>query len=186
MRDKSFTENTKYDPKSPYSASKAAADHLVKSYANTYNIKFNITYSSNNYGNGQHKEKFIPVVINRCLNNKIIPIYGKGKNIRNWIHVKDNCEAILKVALNGRQNECYAIGSDFEINNLKLAKLICEKVDKILKTKNKSKLINFVKDRAGHDFRYSVNFNKIKKELNWSPKIKFDDGVNELILKYIN
>ena len=186
IRESSFTESSKYNPQSPYSASKAAADHIVKSYANTYNIKFNITYSSNNYGEGQHEEKFIPVIINNCLNNKYIPIYGKGQNVRNWVHVEDNCKAILKVAVRGSTNESYAIGSDFEVSNLKLAKLICKKIDKILGLSNRNKLLKFVKDRAGHDFRYSINFNKIKKELNWKPEIKFDEGINVLISKYIS
>ena len=111
------------------------------------------------------------MIINNCLNNKYIPIYGKGQNVRNWVHVEDNCKAILKVAVE-QYNESYAIGSDFEVSNLKLAKLICKKIDKILGLSNRHKLLKFVKDRAGHDFRYSINFNKIKKELNWKLKNK--------------
>ena len=127
-------------------------------------------------------KSFIPQIIKNCINKKPIPIYGKGRNIRNWIHVKDNCEAILKIIMHGKINESYVIGTSFEMSNIKIAKKVCNIFDKLTNSKNSKNLIKFVKDRKGHDFRYSVNPNKIKKELGWKANIKFDQGIKELIL----
>jgi len=168
-----------YNPSSPYSASKAAADHLIKSYIRTYNLKAIITNCCNNYGPNQFPEKLIPKIIFNILNNKPIPIYGKGKNSREWIHVRDHCKALLLVYLKGKIGENYNIGSGQNITNIEIAR----KFLKIIKSKSirigKSVKIKFVKDRPGHDFRYSLNSFKIKKKLNWSTKISLNSGLIE-------
>ena len=170
------SETYPYKPSSPYAATKAASDHLVNSYVRTYKIPAIITNCSNNYGPKQHPEKLIPKLIYNILNNKPLPIYGKGTNSREWIYVKDHCEALLKVFLKGKIGEFYNIGSNKNLSNLQVSKKLIS-VSKIkLKLGKKVKLL-FVKDRPGHDIRYALNSNKIKKELRWSPKINFKEGI---------
>ena len=178
FNDLAFTEESTLSPNSPYSASKASADLLVNSYFKTYNLPVCITRCSNNYGPFQFPEKLIPLMINNALNGKELPIYGEGLNIRDWIHVKDHCEAILKVLLEGEIGQTYNIGGDSELSNIKLVK-------KLLKIIEKSEsLIKFVKDRPGHDLRYAINHEKISKELNWTPKISFEKGLKSTIQWY--
>ena len=170
------SETYPYKPSSPYAATKAASDHLVYSYVRTYKIPAIITNCSNNYGPKQHPEKLIPKLIYNIFNNKPLPIYGKGTNSREWIYVKDHCEALLKVFLKGKIGEFYNIGSNKNLSNLQVSKKLIS-VSKIkLKLGEKVKLL-FVKDRPGHDIRYALNSNKIKKELGWSPKINFKEGI---------
>ena len=170
------SETHAYKPSSPYAASKAASDHLVSSYFKTYNLPAIITNCSNNYGPKQHPEKLIPKLIYNIMNDKPLPIYGKGTNSREWIYVKDHCEALIKVFLMGKIGEFYNIGSNKNLNNLQVTKEILNHSKKLIKFGKKVK-INFVKDRPGHDIRYALNSNKIKKELNWHPKINFSKGI---------
>tara|TARA_A100001011_G_scaffold312364_1_gene329762 strand:+ start:537 stop:1550 length:1014 start_codon:yes stop_codon:yes gene_type:complete len=170
------SENYPYLPSSPYAASKASSDHLVSSYVRTYRIPAIITNCSNNYGPKQHPEKLIPKLIYNILNNKPLPIYGKGKNSREWIFVKDHCEALLKVFIKGKIGEFYNIGSNKNLNNLEVTKEIL-KVSKNLTKLGKKVKILFVKDRPGHDKRYALNSNKIKNTLNWKPKTSFRQGI---------
>jgi len=169
-------ESYPYKPSSPYAASKAASDHLVSSYVRTYNLPAIITNCSNNYGPKQHPEKLIPKLIYNIINNQPLPIYGKGTNSREWIYVKDHCEALLKVFKFGKIGNFYNIGSNKNLNNLE----VCNKLIKISKTIKKlggNVKIKFVKDRPGHDIRYALNSNKIIKELKWSPRINFEKGI---------
>jgi len=175
----SFKEIDPLDPSSPYSASKAGADLLVKAYHRTYGLPVLITRSSNNFGPYQYPEKLIPVLILNALHNKPLTIYGKGKNIRDWIYVLDNCEAIGFVFKKGKIGEIYNIASDDERKNIEVAKLILKKFNK------PESLIKFVKDRPGHDFRYSLNCEKIKK-IGWRPKTNFEVGIKETIDWYKN
>ena len=170
------SEIYQYKPSSPYAASKAASDHLVSSYVRTYKINAVITNCSNNYGPNQHPEKLIPKLIYNILKNKKLPIYGKGLNSREWIYVKDHCEALIKVYQKGKAGNFYNIGSNKNLSNLEVTKkLLNIAKKKIIIGKNVK--INFVKDRPGHDVRYALNSNKIKKELNWKPKINFSEGI---------
>ncbi len=169
-------EKYPYQPSSPYAASKAASDHLVSSYIRTYNLPAIVTNCSNNYGPKQHPEKLIPKLIFNIMNNRPLPIYGKGKNSREWIYVKDHCEALIKVFQKGKLGEFYNIGSNKNLNNLQVTKELIKNSKKIIKLGKKVK-INFVKDRPGHDIRYALNSNKIKKKLNWYPKTKFSKGI---------
>jgi len=169
-------EKYPYQPSSPYAASKAASDHLVSSYVRTYNLPAIITNCSNNFGPKQHPEKLIPKLIYNILNNKPLPIYGKGTNSREWIYVKDHCEALLKVFLKGKKGHFYNIGSNKNLNNLEVTKKLLKTSNKLIDLGNKVK-IKFVKDRPGHDIRYALNSNKIKKELGWYPKTNFSKGI---------
>jgi len=169
-------EKYPYQPSSPYAASKAASDHLVSSYVRTYKIPAIVTNCSNNYGPKQHPEKLIPKLIYNILNNKPLPIYGKGTNSREWIYVKDHCEALIKVFQIGKVGEFYNIGSNKNLNNLEVCKSLI-KVSKKLHPQRKNVKINFVKDRPGHDIRYALNSNKIKNKLKWKPKINFEKGI---------
>jgi dTDP-glucose 4,6-dehydratase len=169
-------EKYPYHPSSPYAASKAASDHLVNSYVRTYKIPAMITNCSNNYGPKQHPEKLIPKLIYNILNNKSLPIYGKGTNSREWIYVKDHCEALLKVFLKGKIGEFYNIGSNKNLNNLQVCSQLLNVSKKIVKLGNNVK-INFIKDRPGHDIRYALDSNKIIKKLKWKPKVNFIDGI---------
>ena len=169
-------EEYPYQPSSPYAASKAASDHLVSSYIRTYNLPAMITNCSNNYGPKQHPEKLIPKLIYNIINNKPLPIYGKGTNSREWIYVKDHCEALIKVFSKGKIGEFYNIGSNKNLNNLQVTRELLKGSKKIIKIGKKVK-INFVKDRPGHDIRYALNSNKIKKKLGWSPKTDFKKGI---------
>ena len=171
------SENYPYNPSSPYAASKAASDHLVSSYVRTYKIPAMITNCSNNYGPKQHPEKLIPKLIYNILNNKPLPIYGKGTNSREWIYVKDHCEALHKVFIKGKIGEFYNIGSNKNLNNLQVSKELISASRKILKVGKKVK-ISFVKDRPGHDIRYALNSNKIKSKLGWTPRTNFRQGIN--------
>jgi len=169
-------ENYPYQPSSPYAASKAASDHLVSSYIRTYNIPAIVTNCSNNYGPKQHPEKLIPKLIYNILNNKPLPIYGKGKNSREWIYVMDHCEALIKIYNKGKIGEFYNIGSNKNLNNLEVCNNLINVSKKITSIGKKVKII-FVKDRPGHDKRYALNSNKIKKKLKWNPKISFNKGI---------
>ena len=174
-------ENDSYEPSSPYSASKASADHLVKSYIRTYKLKAVISNCCNNYGPYQFPEKLIPKMISNIFNNKELPIYSKGTNSREWIHVEDHCEALFKLYLKGKNGESYNVGSGINLRNIDLVKKIIKISKKMkIKIKNKTK-IKFVKDRPGHDYRYALNSNKISKHLKWKPKIKFDRLISEMI-----
>ena len=174
-----FTEETNISPNSPYSASKASADMIVRAYYETYGFPINITRCSNNYGPYQFPEKLIPLMINNALHNRTLPVYGDGKQIRDWLHVKDHCIAIDAVMHKGRIGEVYNIGGNNEKTNLEIVKLI-------LKVLGKSEeLIKFVKDRPGHDRRYAIDNSKITRELGWSPSITFEQGIIETIQWYL-
>jgi len=177
--DKKFSEDTPYDPRNPYSASKAASDFLVRSYFYTHGLPMTISNCSNNYGPNQHKEKFIPTVIDSLLNESLIPVYGKGDNIRDWIYVKDHCRAIWKILTKGKLGETYLVGAECEKTNLEIIHAIC----KILE-KDPNEYISFVKDRLGHDFRYAINNNKISKELKWRPSTSLKKGLQKTIKYY--
>jgi len=170
------TEKYPYYPSSPYAASKAASDHLVSAYVRTYKIPAIITNCSNNYGPKQHPEKLIPKLIYNIINNKPLPIYGKGINSREWIYVKDHCEALFKVFKKGKVGQFYNIGSNKNLNNIQVCKSLLNISKRLINLGNKVK-INFVMDRPGHDIRYALNSNKIRKELNWKPKISFAKGI---------
>ena len=178
------SETYAYKPSSPYAASKAASDHLVSSYVKTYKLPAIITNCSNNYGPKQHPEKLIPKLIYNIINNRPLPIYGKGTNSREWIYVKDHCEALIKVFLNGKIGEFYNIGSNKNLSNLQVTNEILKNSKKIIKLGKKVK-INFVKDRPGHDIRYALNSNKIKKELKWLPKTNFSKGIKLTLNWYL-
>ncbi|MEE2771288.1 MAG: dTDP-glucose 4,6-dehydratase [Bacteroidota bacterium] len=167
-----FTEETPYAPNSPYSASKASSDMIVRSYHHTFGLNTVITNCSNNYGPHQHDEKLIPTIIRKALAGEEIPIYGDGKNIRDWLYVLDHCEAIDRVFSNGNAGETYNVGGDCEKSNIELANLICSLLDELKPKKDGSysDQISFVKDRAGHDRRYAIDSSKIKKQLQWKPK----------------
>lgn len=174
-----FTEESPYSPNSPYSASKASSDMLVKAYYHTYKLPVTISNCSNNYGPKQHKEKFIPVVIDSILNNRKIPVYGNGKNVRDWIYVNDHCDAIWEILTKGILGETYNVGGECEKTNLEIIDDIC----KIMKVSS-SDYISFVTDRKGHDFRYAIDNSKIETTLNWKPKIDFLDGLISTINFY--
>ena len=182
-----FNESSPYKPRSPYSASKAASDHLVNSWQHTFGLPTLITNCSNNYGPWQYPEKLIPKIIINALNNSKIPIYGNGENIRDWIFVEDHAEALIQVITRGKIGEKYCIGGNQEKTNLQIAQIICDYMDKI-NPKNKSyeNLISYVDDRKGHDFRYAIDTTKINKELNWEPKYKLEDGLKLTINWYLN
>lgn len=183
-----FTEESKYKPSSPYSASKASSDHLVRAWFRTYKLPVIITNCSNNYGPYQNTEKFIPKIIYNAINKKTIPIYGNGKQIRDWLYVDDHVEAIILVAMKGKVGETYNIGGNNEKENIYIAKYICNQFNKKYKNNNfdYSKLIKFVDDRPGHDKRYAVNNRKIFNELKWNPKETFDTGIIKTIEWFIN
>ena len=183
-KNKKADENYNYNPSSPYSASKAGADQLVRSYGRTYGIKTLIANPCNNYGPNQFPEKFIPKMIYNILNNKSLPVYGKGKNIREWIYVKDNCEALVQIFLKGKIGKNYNIGTGIRLTNIEIVKklLIISKKNKI-KIGKKTK-INFVTDRPGHDVRYALNSSKIRKEFKWKHKTTFNNGLSKTIEWY--
>ncbi|RPG18006.1 MAG: dTDP-glucose 4,6-dehydratase [Pelagibacteraceae bacterium TMED124] len=189
--EKPFTEKNQYCPNSPYSASKASSNHLARSYFETYKIPTIITNCSNNYGPYQFPEKLIPLVINNALERKEIPIYGDGKNIRDWLYVRDHCLAIMKVLELGNPGETYNIGGNNEIRNLDLVGQICEELDQLSPIDNfgGSKyfdLVNFVPDRPGHDRRYAIDSSKIKNNLNWEPLETFKSGMKKTISWYLD
>ena len=178
-------ENYSYKPSSPYAASKAASDHLVYSYIRTYKIPAIISNCSNNYGPKQHPEKLIPKLIYNIFNNKELPIYGKGENSREWLHVKDHCMALFKVFEKGKIGEFYNIGSNKNLNNIQITKALIKIAKNFIAIGHRVK-IKFIADRPGHDQRYALNSNKIKKKLKWKPQIKFDNGLKETFLWYLN
>ncbi len=183
---KRSNEDFPYVPSSPYSASKASSDHLVNAFVRTYKIDAVISNCSNNYGPRQYPEKLIPKMIYNILNNKPLPIYSKGRNLREWIYVDDHCEALLKLFFKGRSGEKYNIGSGINCSNLFLVKKILKTFsDKNIHIGKKVKIM-FVKDRPGHDFRYALNSNKIKRELKWKPKINLNQGISKTLDWYIN
>jgi dTDP-glucose 4,6-dehydratase len=174
-------------PSSPYSASKAAADQLVYAHFRTYGLPVSLSHCSNNYGPHQHHEKLIPFIIKSCIEQKPITIYGNGSNIRNWLYVEDHCSAIWMILTMGKIGEFYNVGSDCELDNLSLAKMICALMDKKLPaSKPYESLITFVPDRPGHDFKYLVNTDKIKKELHWMPKYNLENGLALTIDYYLH
>ena len=170
-----FTEESPLHPSNPYSASKAASDLLCLAYLRTFGVPATISRCSNNYGPFQSNENLIPVLIAKALNNEPLPIYGTGKNVRDWLYVRDHCEAILRILEAGRIGEIYNIGADNDQENLNTAKIILKLLDK------PESLITFVKDRPGHDERYSMNYSKMKKELGWSPSVTFEEGMRETV-----
>lgn len=183
-----FYEDTAYKPNSPYSASKASSDHLVRAYHKTYNLPVTISNCSNNYGPYQFPEKLIPLMILNILEEKALPVYGDGKNIRDWLYVEDHCQAIWEILSKGEVSETYNIGGENEWENIELVNYLCEKIAKI-KGKDKDyykRLITFVKDRPGHDRRYSINCDKIKKDLGWNRKFNFAEGLNTTIKWYMD
>ncbi|NPA67137.1 MAG: dTDP-glucose 4,6-dehydratase [Chlorobi bacterium] len=182
-----FTENTAYDPRSPYSASKASSDHLVRAYFHTYKLPSVISNCSNNYGPNQFPEKLIPLAINNIINNKPIPIYGKGENVRDWLYVIDHAAAIDLVFHEGKSGETYNIGGNNEWRNIDLIKKLCETADAKLSRKpgTSAKLITFVKDRAGHDMRYAIDSSKIQNELGWKPSLDFEEGLEKTLDWYL-
>ena len=183
-----FTESTPYDPRSPYSASKAASDHFVRAYWHTYNLPIVISNCSNNYGPYQFPEKLIPLVIMNALGNKDIPIYGKGDNVRDWLHVQDHCEAIDLILRRGPTGSTYNIGGNSECTNLELVHLLLEQLDDAVgRPAGTSKgLITFVKDRAGHDFRYAMDFSQLNESLGWSPAFTLAQGLRDTVDWYLN
>ena len=183
-----FNEKTPYNPHSPYSASKASSDHFVRAFYDTYNLPIVISNCSNNYGPNQYPEKLIPLFINNIINNRSIPIYGDGKNIRDWLYVEDHVFAIDLIFHKSKIGKTYNIGGNNEINNNQIAEILIKKIDKKLKrVKGKSlKLIQYVEDRLGHDRRYAIDSSKIKNELGWSPKNTFEIGIGKTIDWYLN
>tara|TARA_B100000282_G_scaffold293805_1_gene269812 strand:- start:7226 stop:8221 length:996 start_codon:yes stop_codon:yes gene_type:complete len=182
-----FTENSKYDPHSPYSASKASADHFVRAFYDTHKLPVILSNCSNNYGPNQHKEKLIPTVINSLINNTKIPIYGNGLNVRDWLYVEDHVEAIDLIFHKGIVGETYCIGGENEIKNIDLIKMIIKEYDLTYYNKNSSiDLISFVKDRLGHDFRYAIDISKIKNGLGWKPKTSISKGLKKTLDWYLN
>jgi dTDP-glucose 4,6-dehydratase len=182
-----FTENTPYDPHSPYSASKASSDHIVRAYYYTYGFPVVISNCSNNYGPNQFPEKLLPLMINNILNKKPLPIYGKGENVRDWLYVVDHAEAIDQIFHKGTSGETYNIGGNNEWTNIDLVKKLCQMMDEKLgrETGESEKLLTYVTDRAGHDLRYAIDASKIKKEIGWEPTIVFDEGFSKTIDWYL-
>ena len=184
-----FQETTPYDPSSPYSASKAGSDHLVRAWNRTFGLPILITNCSNNYGSYQFPEKLIPLMIINCLHGKPLPVYGKGENVRDWLYVRDHCEAIHSVLTTGTVGETYNIGGNNEIKNIEVVTTICSLLDEISPKEDGSQysdLITYVRDRPGHDFRYAINANKINSELGWSPQESFETGIRKTIQWYLD
>jgi dTDP-glucose 4,6-dehydratase len=182
-----FTEETSYDPRSPYSASKASSDHLVRAYHHTYGLPVVISNCSNNYGANQFPEKLIPLAINNIKNSKPIPVYGKGENVRDWLFVEDHAAAIDLIFHKGKHGDTYNIGGNNEWKNIDLIKLLCEIMDdKLHRGKGESeKLITYVKDRAGHDLRYAIDSSKLQNELGWTPSLRFEEGLTKTVEWYL-
>jgi dTDP-glucose 4,6-dehydratase len=183
-----FEETTPYDPRSPYSASKASSDHIVRAYHHTYKLPIKISNCSNNYGSHQFPEKLIPLMINNIKNNLPLPVYGKGENIRDWLWVEDHARAIDTVFHQGKLGETYNIGGWNEWTNIDLVKRLCDIMDQKLQREKgtSAKLITYVKDRAGHDMRYAIDATKIKNDLGWVPSIKFEEGLEKTVDWYLN
>lgn len=182
-----FTEQTPYNPQSPYSASKASSDHFVRAYHNTYGLPIVISNCSNNYGSHQFPEKLIPLFINNIYNNNPLPVYGKGENVRDWLYVEDHARAIDVIFHKGKLGETYNIGGFNEWKNIDLIKVLIKIVDKLLDREEgaSEKLITYVKDRAGHDFRYAIDASKLKNELGWKPSLQFEEGLQKTVKWYL-
>lgn len=188
LADAPFSETTAYTPNSPYSASKAASDHFVRAYYETYKLPILLTNCSNNYGNYHFPEKLIPLVIIKALNGEPLPVYGTGENIRDWLFVEDHAQAILTVLQHGRVGESYNVGGDSERTNLAVVQSICDILDQLVPNKDiasRRSLINFVKDRPGHDLRYAIDARKINTELGWTPSVTFDEGLRKTVIWYL-
>lgn len=183
-----FYEDTPYDPHSPYSASKASSDHLVRAYHDTYGLPIIISNCSNNYGPNQFPEKLIPLFINNIRNNKPLPVYGKGENVRDWLYVIDHAQAIDVIYHNGADGETFNIGGHNEWTNIDLIKVVCKVMDKKLNREpgTSEKLITYVTDRAGHDLRYAIDSTKLQNEMGWKPSLQFEEGINLTIDWYLN
>jgi len=183
-----FTENTNYDPHSPYSASKASSDHFVRAFCDTYRLPVVISNCSNNYGSYQFPEKLIPLFINNIVNNNPLPVYGKGENVRDWLFVNDHTRAIDVIFHKGKLGETYNIGGFNEWKNIDLIKVIIKTVDRLLGRKEgtSDKLITYVKDRAGHDLRYAIDSTKLKYELGWEPSLQFEEGIKKTVKWYLD
>ena len=191
INDPPFTEHNLYKPSSPYSASKASSDHLVRSWHRTYDLPVVITNCSNNYGPYQYPEKLIPKTILNCINGLKIPVYGNGKQIRDWLYVDDHVRALLEVAQRGHNGETYNIGGNNEIKNIEIVSMICDLLDELVPNKpcgikKYTDLINFVDDRPGHDLRYSINSTKIKNTLGWEPQESFETGLTKTIKWFLD
>jgi dTDP-glucose 4,6-dehydratase len=183
-----FTEETPYQPNSPYSASKAASDHLVRAYHKTYGLPITLSNCSNNYGPYQFPEKLIPLIILNALEGKSLPVYGDGRNVRDWLYVTDHCEAIWTVMKHGKRGETYNIGGNSELENIRVVEIICDIIDEYAKVegyRSRRELITFVKDRPGHDRRYAIDFKKINNALNWFPKESFESGIRKTVEWYM-
>ncbi len=184
-----FTETTPYRPNSPYSASKAASDHLVRAYYKTYGLPITISNCSNNYGPYQFPEKLIPLMILNALEGKPLPVYGDGRNVRDWLYVRDHCTAIWTVMRNGMAGETYNIGGNSEMENIVIVEMLCDILDKmspLSDNRPRKDLITFVKDRPGHDRRYGIDFTKLNRELNWSPEATLESGIQNTIQWYLD
>ena len=183
-----FTEETPYDPSSPYSASKASSDHLVRAWHRTFDLPVLISNCSNNYGPYQFPEKLIPLMILNCLEEKPLPVYGTGENIRDWLYVEDHCDAIYTILQKGTIGETYNVGGNNEIKNIQIVEVICDVLNDIHPAgsgKSYHELITFVKDRPGHDFRYAIDASKLKKQIGWEPKESFNTGIQKTIEWYL-
>jgi len=183
-----FNEETAYDPHSPYSASKASSDHFVRAFADTYGLPVVISNCSNNYGSYQFPEKLIPLFINNIINNKPLPVYGKGENVRDWLFVNDHARAIDVIFHNGKLGDTYNIGGFNEWKNIDLIKVMIKTVDRLLGREEgaSEKLITYVTDRAGHDLRYAIDSTKLKEELGWEPSLQFEEGIEKTVKWYLN
>jgi len=183
-----FTEKTSYDPHSPYSASKASSDHFVRAFSDTFDLPIVISNCSNNYGSYQFPEKLIPLFINNIVNNKLLPVYGKGENVRDWLFVNDHARAIDVIFHKGKLGDTYNIGGFNEWKNIDLIKVMIKTVDRMLGRDEGSsdKLITYVKDRAGHDLRYAIDSSKLKNELGWEPSLQFEEGIEKTVKWYLD
>ena len=183
-----FTETTPYRPNSPYSASKASSDHLMRAYYKTYGLPMTISNCSNNYGPYQFPEKLIPLVILNALEGKALPVYGDGRHVRDWLYVRDHCTAIWTIMKNGNEGETYNVGGDSEMENIAIVEMICDVLDEIDKrgdSRSRRDLITFVKDRPGHDRRYAIDFTKLTEELNWHPEASLETGIRDTVRWYM-
>jgi dTDP-glucose 4,6-dehydratase len=189
-----FKETTPYDPRSPYSASKASADHLVRAYRHTYGLPVTISNCSNNYGPYQFPEKLIPLVILNAMEGKPLPVYGDGKNVRDWLYVEDHCAAIWRILAKGRPGETYNVGGDCEMKNIDVVRSVCAALEELLPSpenpalrgRNYEDLITFVKDRPGHDRRYAIDFSKLRRRLGWRPSVDFAGGILRTVRWYLD
>jgi dTDP-glucose 4,6-dehydratase len=183
-----FTETTPYRPNSPYSASKASSDHLVRAFHKTYDLPVTISNCSNNYGPYQFPEKLIPLIILNALEGKSLPVYGDGENVRDWLYVRDHCTAIWKIMKQGKNGDTYNVGGDSEMENIKLVEMICDvldEMDRFPDKRSRRDLITFVKDRPGHDRRYAIDFGKLSRELKWFPEASLETGIRDTIKWYM-